>query len=260
MLLANLVPFSCIIYFMKKDEIATNENFGIKHIAFILDGNGRWAKARKRPRNYGHARGFTSLFDVAIAVNNRNIEVMTVYAFSTENWNRPKKEVDYLFKTLEHRLTNTMKKVQKHGIKITTMGDLTRLPLSTQAAIKKAVDESANNERLILNICINYGGKDEIVRAIKKLSADVKESKVAINEIDETLFENYLDSQGLPPVDLMVRTSGEQRLSNFLLWQNAYAEFIFTPVLWPDYNEQTLADDLKTYAQRKRRFGGLNNE
>lgn len=260
MLSAKSRGFSCIIYFMGNDKKFTNENYGIKHIAFILDGNGRWAKARRRPRNYGHARGFTSLFDVAIAVNNRNIEVMTVYAFSTENWNRPKQEVDYLFKTLEDRLQKTMKKVMRHEIKITTMGDLTKLPLSTQAAISEAVTNSADNKRLILNICINYGGKDEIVRAIKKLSADVKNERLAISEINEQVFDNYLDSRGLPPVDLMVRTSGEMRLSNFLLWQNAYAEFIFTPVLWPDYNEKTLDEDLKIYAKRKRRFGGLDNE
>ncbi len=240
-------------------QVTSQENYGIKHIAFILDGNGRWAKARRRPRNYGHARGFTSLFDVAIAVNERNIDVMTVYAFSTENWNRPKQEIDYLFKTLEDRLKSTMKKVKKHEIKITTMGDLTRLPLSTQKAIAQAVTESKDHQRLILNICINYGGKDEIVRAVKKLSEDVKSGQLNSEEITEAVFENYLDSAGLPPVDLMVRTSGEMRLSNFLLWQNAYAEFIFTPVLWPDYNEHTLDDDLKIYAQRKRRFGGLND-
>ncbi len=240
-------------------QVLHRENYGIEHIAFILDGNGRWAKARRRPRTYGHARGFTSLFDVATAVNDRGIKVMTVYAFSTENWNRPQKEIDYLFKTLEDRLTSTMKKVQKHGIKITTMGELTKLPDSTQKAIAKAVTESNANEGLILNICINYGGKDEIIRAIKKLNNDVRAGVITNENISEAVFETYLDSRGLPPVDLMVRTSGEMRLSNFLLWQNAYAEFIFTDVLWPDYNALTLQNDLEIYAKRKRRFGGLDD-
>lgn len=246
--------------YMQKGRNITNENYGISHIAFILDGNGRWAKARNRPRTYGHSKGFSSLFDVAYAVNDKNIKVMTVYAFSTENWNRPKKEIDFLFKTLERRLSATMKKVTREQIKITTMGELSALPLSTQAAIAKAVEQSKDNKRLILNICINYGGKDEIIRAIKKLSADVKSNAVNEENINEALFETYLDSAGLPPVDLMVRTSGEMRLSNFLLWQNAYAEFIFTPVMWPDYSKQTLEDDLITFAKRKRRFGGLDHE
>lgn len=239
---------------MKKTEQMNTENFGIKHIAFILDGNGRWAKAQNKPRTFGHRHGFTSLFDVASAVNTRGIKVMSVYAFSTENWNRPKAEVNYLFKTLERRLKAVLKKVQKEGIKIVTSGDLTRLPVSTQDAIKVAVTETKDNKNLILNICINYGAKDEIVRAIKKVAAD---KELDIEKLTPAVFENYLDTKDLPPVDLLVRTSGEMRLSNFMLWQLAYAEFIFTPTMWPDYNEVTLARDLEIYAQRKRRFGGL---
>lgn len=239
---------------MKKTALNEQENFGVKHIAFILDGNGRWAKARNKPRTFGHRHGFSSLFDVAEAVNERGIEVMSVYAFSTENWNRPKKEVDYLFKTLERRLKSVLKKVQKNGIKIVTSGDLSRLPVSTQEAIKIAVDETINNENLILNICINYGAKDEIVRAIKKLAND-KDANISL--LTPETFENYLDTKGLPPVDLLIRTSGEMRLSNFMLWQLAYAEFIFTPTMWPDYDAITLARDLEEYARRTRRFGGL---
>ncbi len=239
---------------MKNIPLSETENFGIKHIAFILDGNGRWAKARNKPRTYGHRHGFSSLFDVAEAVNNRGIEVMSVYAFSTENWNRPKTEISFLFKTLEARLRSVLKKVMRQQIKIVTSGDLSRLPPSTQEAIKVAVDESANNTRLILNICINYGGKDEIVRAIKKAAND---KELDINELTPARFEDYLDTKGLPPVDLLVRTSGEERLSNFMLWQLAYAEFIFTPTMWPDYNADTLARDLLEYATRTRRFGGL---
>lgn len=237
---------------MKKAEKSTLENYGIEHIAFILDGNGRWAKAR-RPRTYGHARGFSSLFDVGVDVNARGIKYMSVYAFSTENWNRPKKEIDYLFATLEKRLKSTLKKVMKNGIKIVTSGDLTRLPQSTQEAIAYAVNESKDNPNMILNICINYGGKDEIVRAIKKMD----DNGVDIKALTPDVFENYLDTAGFPPIDLLVRTSGEMRLSNFMLWQVAYAEFIFTDTLWPDYNEETLARDLEEYARRTRRFGGL---
>lgn len=238
---------------MKKTEKSTLENYGIEHIAFILDGNGRWAKARNRPRTYGHARGFSSLFDVGVDVNARGIKYMSVYAFSTENWNRPKKEIDYLFATLEKRLKSTLKKVMKNGIKIVTSGDLTRLPQSTQEAIAYAVNESKDNPNMILNICINYGGKDEIVRAIKKMD----DNGVDIKALTPDVFENYLDTAGFPPIDLLVRTSGEMRLSNFMLWQVAYAEFIFTDTLWPDYNEETLARDLEEYARRTRRFGGL---
>lgn len=238
---------------MKSTNINATENYGIKHIAFILDGNGRWAKARKRPRTYGHSRGFSSLFDVGVAVNKRGIKVMSVYAFSTENWNRPQKEIDFLFNTLEKRLHSTLKKVMKNGIKIVTSGDLTRLPVSTQEAIAHAVNESKDNPNMILNICINYGAKDEIVRAIKKLHS----SEQKIEDLTPDIFDSFLDTAGFPPVDLLVRTSGEERLSNFMLWQVAYAEFIFTRTMWPDYNEETLARDLKEYARRTRRFGGL---
>lgn len=243
----------CIIYYMKSAQKLPLENYGIKHIAFILDGNGRWAKARNRPRTYGHSRGFASLFDVGIAVKDRGIKVMSVYAFSTENWNRPQKEVNFLFATLEKRLMSTLKKCHKHGIKIVTSGDLSRLPVSTRQAIAHAVNDTRDNANTILNICINYGGKDEIIRAIKKLSA----AKEDISNLTAETFENYLDTAGYPPIDLLIRTSGEMRLSNYMLWQAAYAEFIFTPTLWPDYNAETLARDLDEYARRTRRFGGL---
>ncbi|HOH94956.1 MAG TPA: polyprenyl diphosphate synthase [Bacilli bacterium] len=239
---------------MSKTKITNYENYGIKHIAFILDGNGRWAKARKRPRTYGHEKGFSSLFDVGIAVSKRNIPFMSVYAFSTENWSRPKKEVDFLFRTLEKRLHSVLKKVQKHNIKIVTSGDLKRLPESTQQAINYAKEESKNNTGTTLNICINYGGKDEIVRAIKRLAAD---ESVNIQALTPDTFENYLDTSRMPPVDLLVRTSGEMRLSNYMLWQLAYAEIIFTPTYWPDYDEECLVRDLEEYAKRTRRFGGL---
>ena len=253
MLLRIFLSLLCIIYYMKTTSKAPLENYGIQHIAFILDGNGRWAQARNKPRNYGHSKGFTSLFDVGVDVNARGIKYMSVFAFSTENWNRPKKEIDYLFETLEKRLKSTLKKVMKNGIKIVTSGDLTRLPASTQDAIAHAVNESRDNPNMILNICINYGAKDEIVRAIKKM----KLANVDLTTLTPELFENYLDTAGFPPIDLLVRTSGEMRLSNFMLWQAAYAEFIFTETLWPDYNEVTLARDLEEYARRTRRFGGL---
>lgn len=238
---------------MKTTQKYTLENYGIQHIAFILDGNGRWAAARNKPRTYGHAHGFSSLFDVGIAVKNRGIKVMSVYAFSTENWNRPKKEVSFLFKTLEKRLMAVLKKVKKHGIKIVTSGDLSPLPASTIEAINTAVRETKDMTNMTLNICINYGAKDEMIRAIKRMH----QAGVDIETLTPALFDDYLDTAGLPPVDLMIRTSGEERLSNFMLWQVAYAEFIFTPTMWPDYNEETLVRDLDIYAKRTRRFGGL---
>jgi undecaprenyl diphosphate synthase len=237
----------------------TKENYGIKHIAFIMDGNGRWAKERNRPRTFGHQEGFKRLFEIAEICSYKEIEVMSIYAFSTENWNRPKKEVSFLFNTLERRFGVELKKMMKLNIKLRIMGELSRLPQTTQKVILEAIEKTKNNTGLILNVCLNYGGRDEITRATRKLVLDIENGKLKQEDISEKLIANYLDSSGLPEVDLLVRTSGEMRLSNFMLWQMSYAEFLFPKTYWPDYNGEALEQSLIEFAKRTRRFGGLND-
>jgi undecaprenyl diphosphate synthase len=237
----------------------SNENYGIKHIAFIMDGNGRWAKERNRPRTYGHQEGFKRLFEIAEICSYKKIDVMTIYAFSTENWNRPKREVSFLFNTLEKRFNVELKKMMKLNMSLRVMGVLDKLPESTQKVIREGIEQTKHNTGLVLNICLNYGGRDEITRAIRHISADVKNEKLMVNEIDQTLVGNYLDSSGLPEVDLMIRTSGEMRLSNFMLWQLSYAEFSFPKTYWPDFNGAELEKCIIEFAHRTRRFGGLVN-
>lgn len=243
-----------------KNKNINKENFGVKHIAFIMDGNGRWAKLRGKPRTYGHSAGFKSLFDIASDCNNRNIEVMSVYAFSTENWNRPKKEVDFLWKSLESRIDKETKRMIKENIALTTMGDLSRLPLTTQQALDKSKLATAHCTGLKFNICLNYGGRDDIVRAVKNIIGDVNNSIIDKENINEEVIGHYLDSKELPDVDLLIRTSGEKRLSNYMLWQLSYAELIFNEILWPDYKPENLDKDLEIFAKRTRRFGGLDGK
>lgn len=238
----------------------TKENYGVRHVAFIMDGNGRWAKQRNRPRTYGHKEGFKRLFEISEICSYKGIEVMSIYAFSTENWNRPKTEVDFLFRTLEQRFAIELKKMMKLNIKLRIMGELSRLPKTTQKVILDGIEETRNNTGLILNICINYGGRDEITRATRKLVNDIENGKLAKEDILETTLSNYLDSSGLPEVDLLIRTSGEMRLSNFMLWQLSYAEFLFPKTYWPDYNGEALEQSLIEFAKRTRRFGGLNDD
>lgn len=235
----------------------TNENYGIKHIAFIMDGNGRWAKERNRPRTFGHQEGFKRVFEIAEICSFKQIEVMSVYAFSTENWNRPQREISFLFNTLEKRFHVELKKMMKLNISLRVMGALEKLPLSTQKVLKDAIEATQHNRGLILNICLNYGGRDELTRAIKKISLDAKNGLIEPEHITQELIPNYLDSHGLPEVDLMIRTSGEMRLSNFMLWQLSYAEFIFPKTYWPDFTGLILEENLIEYARRTRRFGGL---
>ena len=208
-----------------------------QHIAFIMDGNGRWAKKRKMPRTYGHHEGTKTIRDVALHCNKLGVKAMTVYAFSTENFARPEQEVQYIFKLPKDFFELYMKELIENNVKICTIGHLEMAPKETQDII--------------------YGGRDEILEATKKLAMKVKAGELGVNEINETVFNDELMTKDLPEVDLMIRTSGEQRLSNFLLWQLAYAEFIFTDVLWPDFNENELDKAIWMYQNRDRRFGGL---
>lgn len=234
---------------MKKESFKLSTP--INHIAFIMDGNGRWAKKRLLPRHLGHKEGCLRIIEILRACKELGVKAMSLYAFSTENWKRPKDEIDHLFDYLDEFFKREIDNLMKDDVQVRTMGDLTRLPPHTQNTIKEAKERTKNNKTVILNICLNYGGRDEIVRAINKA---INENN---GEITEEKFATYLDSTGLPEVDLLIRTSGEQRLSNYMLWQMAYAEFIFTPTYWPDFKREHLIECLKEFESRNRRFGGL---
>lgn len=235
------------------------EQLNIKHIAFIMDGNGRWAKKRGLPRHLGHKEGCERVIEIYEECAANNIQVMSLYAFSTENWNRPKSEINHLFSYLEAFFKREIKRLIKDGCQVRTSGDLTRLPVKTQKVIADAKEKTKDCKNYIFNICLNYGGRDDILRAAKLFAKDVKEGKRDIDSITEDEFQQYLYTTDLPPVDLLVRTSGEQRISNFMPWQLAYAEFIFTPTYWPDFTKEELRKCLKEYMTRDRRFGGITD-
>jgi undecaprenyl diphosphate synthase len=223
----------------------------------IMDGNGRWAKKRGLPRTKGHEEGCKRIIEIFDAVKANHIYCMTLYAFSTENWNRPKAEINHLFNYLEIFFKKEINRMLRDGCRIIASGDLSRLPLKTQKVVNDAIERTKDGKNFTFNICLNYGGKAEIVRAAKLFAQDVKEGKCDIDNLDETKFEDYLYTRGLPPVDLLIRTSGEQRTSNYLPWQLAYAEFIFTKTPWPDFTKEELHKCLDEFNNRSRRFGGI---
>ena len=228
----------------------------LKHIAFIMDGNGRWAKARHLPRHLGHKAGcdrVTEIYEECVAMG---IKAMSLYAFSTENWNRPKDEINHLFNYLEIFFKKEIKRMIKDGTRILASGDLSRLPVKTQKVVYDAIERTKDGKNFTFNICLNYGGKAEIVRAAKLFAEDVQNGK-DINSLTEEEFEKYLYTNDLPPVDLLVRTSGEQRISNYMLWQLAYSEFIFTPTPWPDFTREELHKCIVEFNSRNRRYGEI---
>lgn len=220
-----------------------------------MDGNGRWAKAKGLPRTAGHKKGVENVRDIAIYANSLGIKCLTVYAFSTENWKRPEQEVNYLMALPKVFFESYMKEIMANNIKITMIGYMDRIPNNARTVFEDAIEKTKNNTGMVLNFAVNYGSRDEIVRAINKYANDLKDGKV--EEMSEELFETYLDTAGLPEVDLMIRTSGEQRISNYLLWQIAYSEFIFTPVAWPDFTSDELDKCIEEFERRNRRFGGV---
>ena len=230
-----------------------------QHIAIILDGNGRWAKAKGMPRNYGHTAGAKNVETVCQAAHDLGVKYVTMYAFSTENWNRPEGEVEALMKLLESYLKNCIKTADKNNMRVRVIGDTTRLSERFQERIRELEAASAKNDGLNLQIAINYGSRDEMTRAMRRMSEDVAAGKRKPEEITESVFEEYLDTAGIPDPDLLIRTSGELRLSNFLLWQLAYSEFYFTDVPWPDFHKEELERAIETYNKRDRRFGGLTD-
>ncbi len=227
------------------------------HVAIILDGNGRWAKRRGMPRNYGHAQGAKNVEVICRAAHNMGIRYLTVYAFSTENWNRPKEEVDALMKLLNQYMKNCQRTAKKNNMKVRVIGDKSGLSEAIQKDIAALEEATRDYDGLNFTIALNYGGRDELTRAVKKIADAVKNGAVMPEDITEETIAAALDTAGLPDPDLMIRTSYELRISNYLLWQIAYSEFYFTEVPWPDFDEKELQKAVEAYTLRNRRFGGI---
>nr|WP_269117336.1 isoprenyl transferase [[Ruminococcus] torques] len=226
-----------------------------QHIAIILDGNGRWAKAKGMPRNYGHAQGSKNVEKICEEAWRMGIKYLTVYAFSTENWSRPENEVAALMKLLRNYMKTCLKTAAKNDMKIRVIGDIEPLDDDIKSRIRELEAATTDNGGLNFTIALNYGSRDELTRAAQKMAKDCAERKIKAEEIDESVFETYLDTHGIPDPDMMIRTSGEQRLSNYLLWQLAYSEFYFTDVPWPDFTKEELVKAIEEYNHRHRRFG-----
>lgn len=236
------------------------EGYIPKHIAIIMDGNGRWAKRRQMPRTYGHKKGTENLKTIAMACNELGVKALSVYAFSTENWNRPKDEVDFLMK-LPLEFEQTFKgQFEEKDIRIIFSGRKDRFNQEVLDVISRVEEKSKDRKGLILNICFDYGGRYEITEATKQIAAKVKLGELAVKDITEDSITDHLYTKELPPLDLMIRTSGEERISNFLLWQIAYAEFIFAPTFWPAFKEKQLHKAIMQFQKRTRRFGGLKED
>ena len=228
-----------------------------KHVAFIMDGNGRWAKKRGLPRTKGHEEGAKRIEKLALSAKELGLEAVTLFAFSTENWKRPKDEVDFIFSLLKKFLIEGKESFVKNDIRIHFIGKIDELDEEFSSLMYETMDLTKNNTGIILNLAINYGARSEIVEMVKCVAKDCVEGKQSIDKIDESVVEKYLMTKDLPEIDLMVRTSGEVRISNFLLWQIAYSELMFTDVYWPDFDEKELEKVLIEFQSRDRRFGGL---
>lgn len=231
-----------------------------QHVAIILDGNGRWAKAKGMPRNYGHIQGAKTVETICEDAYKMGIQYLTVYAFSTENWNRPEDEVDALMKLLRNYMKTCLQTAKKNRMCVRVLGEKSRLDEDIRTRIEELEAATRDNDGLHFQIAINYGGRNEIVRAMRKLANRVESGELAANEITEELVEESLDTAGIPAPDLLIRTCNEQRISNFLLWQLAYTELYFTPVAWPDFTKEELRKAVEAYNHRDRRFGGLKEE
>ncbi len=231
-----------------------------RHLAIIMDGNGRWAKQQGFLRAFGHENGTKSVKETIKTCAKIGIEFLTLYAFSTENWNRPKLEVDALMKILINSLRKELTTLQENNIKLNAIGNLEKLPKSAQKELMDVIEKTKNNTRLTLTLALSYGSREELVNAIKIISNKVKNNIISIDSLDDSIINEHLYTQNLPDVDLLIRTSGEHRISNFLLWQIAYAELYFTDVLWPDFKEQDLYEAIISYQKRERRFGKTSEQ
>ena len=226
-----------------------------KHVAIIMDGNGRWATSKGKNRLFGHKNGIKSVRAVIEESARLGIKHLTLYAFSTENWNRPQEEIGILMRLLLQSLRNELEKLLENNIKLQAIGNIEKLPQSVQDELLQVIDKTNSNSEMTLTLALSYGARDELVAMTKKISQLVKNNLISPENIDESVINEHLYTQKLPDVDLLIRTSGEQRISNFLLWQIAYAELYFTDVLWPDFREQNLIEALLSYQHRERRFG-----
>jgi undecaprenyl diphosphate synthase len=223
-----------------------------------MDGNGRWAKKKRMPRNYGHTQGSKTIEKICEEAYKMGIQYLTVYAFSTENWSRPKEEVDALLKLLQSYLATSIKTSMKNNMRVRIIGDRMKLSPEMRKSISDLEEATKNNTGLNFQVALNYGGRDEILRAVKALANDISEDKINIDAVDEAAFQQYLDTKDIPDPDLLIRTSGEQRLSNFLLWQLSYTEFYFPEVLWPDFDKKELVKAVEYYSGRTRKYGAIS--
>jgi undecaprenyl diphosphate synthase len=231
-----------------------------KHLAIIMDGNGRWAKQKGFLRAFGHENGTKSVKKIIEASAKLGIEYLTLYAFSTENWNRPKLEVETLMRVLINSLKKELTTLENNNIKLNAIGNLEKLPKSAQKELQDVMNKTKNNTRLTLTLALSYGSREEIVNVVRNISNKVKNNIISLESIDDSIINEHLYTQNLPDVDLLIRTSGEHRISNFLLWQIAYAELYFTDILWPDFKEQDLYEAIVSYQKRERRFGKTSEQ
>ncbi len=244
---------------MSKKELLHTQKMP-KHVAIIMDGNGRWAKQKGRLRVFGHENGTKSVREITETCVELNIENLTLYAFSTENWKRPKIEVQTLMRLLIASLKNEIKTLQDNDIRLQTIGNTDELPRKVQRELQDVISQTKGNKKMTLTLALSYGSRDEIINTIKQISIKVKNNIISPELIDESVINEHLYTRNLPDVDLLIRTSGEQRISNFLLWQIAYAELFFTEVLWPDFTKEDLYEAILSYQKRERRFGKTSEQ
>jgi undecaprenyl diphosphate synthase len=241
-------------------ETTINKDNLPKHLAIIMDGNGRWAKQHGQERLFGHSFGVDSVRAALTAAKNIGVKHLTMYAFSTENWNRPKEEVDGLMNLLVYTIANEVEELNKQDVILTSIGDVDGLPEDCQAELANAIDATKNNKTINLIIALNYSSRWEITNAIKTIATKVKNNEITVDDIDDCLISQHLNTVNIPDPELIIRTSGEHRLSNFLMWQAAYSEFYFTPVLWPDFRENDLYKAVLDFQNRERRFGMVSEQ
>ena len=244
---------------IRAEEIKNNANKP-QHVAIILDGNGRWAKKRGLPRMMGHNEGVKTVREIVTASAEAGVKYLTIYAFSKQNWNRPKDEVSSIMSLLLKTAQREIKKLHRNNVRLQIIGDRNDLPREAKAVLEQGIELTKDNTLLTLVVALSYGSRDEILRAVHSIAEDVKDGKIDLGDINETLFGNRLDTAEIPDPDLMIRTSGEYRISNYLLWQSAYAEFYFAEELWPDFHRQEYYKALLSYTQRERRFGKTSEQ
>lgn len=240
-----------------KEEISLDMNNIPKHIAIIMDGNGRWAKQRNLPRSLGHKAGVETVREIVKECSKLGVKYLTLYVFSTENWKRPAEEVNSLMKMLARYLKSETDELDSNNVIINSIGDVSKLPQKCREELESSYERTKNNTGMVLNLALNYGGRSDIVNAVKKIVTDLRNKKISENDINEEMFSNYLYTAGMPDPDLIIRPSGEKRISNFLLWQCSYSEFWYSNINWPDFKKEDLHRAIYDYQNRDRRFGGI---